>query len=75
MVPCSHPSQQDVQTLHMPREVFHCPSQQGCTKFVLSLVLRLLGEFVVSWLVGIFFVDSLLMCNFVVWWLVFDSLC
>ena len=34
---------------------------------------RLLGEFVVSWLMGIF-VDSLFMCNFVVWWLVFDSL-
>ncbi len=34
---------------------------------------RLLGEFVVSWLVGIF-VDSLLMGDFVVWWLVFDSL-
>ena len=59
MVPCSHPS--------------HGPSQQGCTNFVLSLVLRLLGEFVVSWLMGIF-VDSLFMCNFVVWWLVFDSL-
>ena len=34
---------------------------------------RLLGELVVSWLVGIF-VDSLLMGDFVVWWLVFDSL-